>query len=156
MVLGRNDVAILVKSTWNLQAAFIPGVFCQCGTVKYRHVLALAAQAVTLPKAAIKQQCAPWPGTVLQVNGDSHAVEAVFQAHAGAINCLAIRDGFAVTASDDRFMRVWPLDFSEFLLEVSCGDVTEMNRVCLVLFDLGNRILGPVMDRILIAVMGVP
>jgi hypothetical protein len=36
----------------------------------------------------------------------------------GPINAIAVHEGFAVTASDDKFMRVWPLDFTDYLLEV--------------------------------------
>lgn len=35
----------------------------------------------------------------------------------GAINALAIGEGFAATASDDASLRLWPLDFSAYLLE---------------------------------------
>jgi hypothetical protein len=37
------------------------------------------------------------------------------------------------------------------------GDITEMNRTCLVLYDMNNRIFGPYLaaiDRILISIMG--
>ena len=43
---------------------------------------------------------------------------AVHQLHMGPINAIAVHEGFAVTASDDKFMRVWPLDFTDYLLEV--------------------------------------
>lgn len=45
-------------------------------------------------------------------------IVAVHQLHLAPINAIAMHDGFCVTASDDKFMRVWPLDFSDFLLEV--------------------------------------
>jgi WD40 repeat protein len=41
----------------------------------------------------------------------------VYQLHVGAINALAIGEGFAATASDDASLRLWPLDFSAYLLE---------------------------------------
>ena len=53
----------------------------------------------------------------MQVNYGKRELECVYQLHYGAINALAINDGFAVTASDDRFLRVWPTDFSDFFLE---------------------------------------
>ncbi len=48
-------------------------------------------------------------------------VVAVYQLHSGAINSLCVHDGLAATASDDRFLRIWPLDFSAYLLEA--GDM---------------------------------
>lgn len=52
-----------------------------------------------------------------QVNGERGFVEAVYHLHVGPINCLVLHAGFAVTASDDGFVRIWPLDFQDFLLE---------------------------------------
>ena len=51
----------------------------------------------------------------------SHQLECVYQLHSAAINCIVIRDGLCVTGSDDRMLRVWPTDFSDFLLEVGWG-----------------------------------
>lgn len=54
----------------------------------------------------------------LQVNYGRRALERIYQLHTGAINQLILHEGFCVTASDDCFLRIWPLDFSDFLLEV--------------------------------------
>ena len=32
---------------------------------------------------------------------------------------MAMSDGFCVVGSDDGFLRVWPLDFADYLLEVA-------------------------------------
>ncbi|KAK9866441.1 hypothetical protein WJX84_003773 [Apatococcus fuscideae] len=56
-------------------------------------------------------------GSVCQVNYGRRTLERIYQLHTGAINQLALHEGFCVTASDDRFLRIWPLDFSDFLLE---------------------------------------
>ena len=56
-------------------------------------------------------------GLVFQVNYDSKELEGVFQLHEGAIFSITVTDRFFVTAAEDCFLRVWPLDFSEFLLE---------------------------------------
>ena len=53
-----------------------------------------------------------------QVNYGRRALERIYQLHTGAINQLVLHEGFCVTASDDRFLRIWPLDFSDFMLEV--------------------------------------
>jgi hypothetical protein len=49
------------------------------------------------------------------------ALTAVYQLHAAAINSLSIGEGLALTASDDTTLRLWPLDFSSYLLEAQVG-----------------------------------
>lgn len=56
-------------------------------------------------------------GAVFQVSYHRRCLESVFQLHEGAINGIAVGGGLVVTASDDKLLRVWPADFSEFLLE---------------------------------------
>ncbi|KAE9300961.1 hypothetical protein PF001_g14679 [Phytophthora fragariae] len=69
-------------------------------------------------------------GTLLVIDYDSKQVMCVYQLHDASINCLSINEGFCVTGSDDCFLRVWPLDFTDFFLEahheagVSCLDVS--------------------------------
>ena len=70
-------------------------------------------------------------GTVVQVDYESKALECVFKLHDAAIHSIAINEGFCVTGSADRYLRVWPLDFSDFFLEaehegaVSSVDVSQ-------------------------------
>eukprot|EP00884_Botryococcus_braunii_P004330 jgi/Botrbrau1/13899/Bobra.0017s0006.2 len=56
-------------------------------------------------------------GAIYQVNSERRVVEAIYQVHMGPVNCLIMHAGFAVTASDDGLVRMWPLDFRDFLLE---------------------------------------
>jgi WD repeat-containing protein 90 len=56
-------------------------------------------------------------GAVLQIAYGNRSLECVFLLHQGAIHSLAVNEGYCVTGSADRFLRVWPLDFSSFLLE---------------------------------------
>jgi WD repeat-containing protein 90 len=58
-------------------------------------------------------------GAGAQVNAERREVEAVHQVHMGPINCLLVHAGFAVTASDDGRLRVWPLDFRDYLMEAN-------------------------------------
>lgn len=60
----------------------------------------------------------PWC-VVLQINYGTRTLERVYQLHSAAINCMLVSEGLCVTGSDDKYLRVWPLDFSDFLLEVS-------------------------------------
>lgn len=61
---------------------------------------------------------------VLQINYGTRTLERVYQLHSAAINCMLVSDGLCVTGSDDRFMRVWPLDFADFLLEVGVNSLS--------------------------------
>ncbi|DBA73164.1 TPA: hypothetical protein ACH3X2_010098 [Trebouxia sp. C0005] len=56
-------------------------------------------------------------GAVYQINYGTRTLERVYQLHSAAINCMLVSEGLCVTGSDDKFLRVWPLDFSDFLLE---------------------------------------
>lgn len=56
-------------------------------------------------------------GTVVQIEYDSKSLACVYKLHDGAICSIAVNEGFCVTGSDDKFLRVWPLDFSDFFLE---------------------------------------
>jgi hypothetical protein len=60
-------------------------------------------------------------GAVFDIDYSTRTVAAVHQLHVGAINSLTLHEGFCVTASDDRMLRVWPLDFGDFLMEVGAG-----------------------------------
>ena len=42
-----------------------------------------------------------------------------------AINSICVNESFCVTASDDRYLRMWPLDFKAVYLEA--GKITDMH-----------------------------
>ena len=50
------------------------------------------------------------------VNYNTRELEGVFKCHEDTICSIAISAGFCVTGSADQYLRVWPLDFSEFEL----------------------------------------
>ena len=56
-------------------------------------------------------------GTLLQISYHTRNVLCVLKLHSGPINTLAVNEGYAVTGSDDKYLRLWPLDFSDYLLE---------------------------------------
>ncbi|XRB08526.1 centriole proteome protein [Pycnococcus provasolii] len=56
-------------------------------------------------------------GSVFQCNYGRRQLECVYNLHHGAINSIVVNEGFVVTGSDDKFLRVWPVDFSDFFLE---------------------------------------
>lgn len=56
-------------------------------------------------------------GTVLQINSESQELEYAYKLHDSGIYAISVNEGFCVTGSDDLYLRVWPLDFSEFFME---------------------------------------
>lgn len=56
-------------------------------------------------------------GMLFQINYETTELEGVLQLHDLGINAIIVTEGYCVTGSDDSFLRVWPLDFSEYLLE---------------------------------------
>ncbi|KRX04875.1 WD40-repeat-containing domain [Pseudocohnilembus persalinus] len=55
-------------------------------------------------------------GMVFQIDYDTRTLQNVYKCHEGAICSIAVSAGFCVTGSEDQFLRVWPLDFSEYLI----------------------------------------
>lgn len=43
----------------------------------------------------------------------------VLQLHNGPILSLEVNEDHAVTGSEDKVLRMWPLDFSDFLMEAA-------------------------------------
>lgn len=41
----------------------------------------------------------------------------MYKVHDDAITAVVISAGFCITGSKDQYLRVWPLDFSEFYIE---------------------------------------
>jgi WD40 repeat protein len=56
-------------------------------------------------------------GMLLKIDCEKEQVLCSYQLHSGSIISLSLRNGFAVTGGEDSKLRVWPLDFSDFLLE---------------------------------------
>lgn len=56
-------------------------------------------------------------GLVLRINGETLQVLNAFELHKQQINCIRVHSSYCITGSDDSLLRVWPLDFKDFLLE---------------------------------------
>ena len=56
-------------------------------------------------------------GMVFQVNYHTQKLENALELHDAAIYDIAVNEAFCVTVSEDTYMRVWPLDFSEYFME---------------------------------------
>lgn len=78
-------------------------------------------------------------GAVFQVDYTTRSLDAVYQLHSAAINCLLVADGLALTGGDDRLLRAWPLDFKDYLMEVVLGVVVAGRMVIGNGGQLGER-----------------
>lgn len=56
-------------------------------------------------------------GILLKINFEKEEVVAAYQLHSGPISSLAIHQNFMVTGGADSHLRVWPLCFTDYLLE---------------------------------------
>lgn len=56
-------------------------------------------------------------GMVYQINYDDEVLEATYRTNDSAIYSIAINQAFCVTGSEDQYLRIWALDFNEFLME---------------------------------------
>jgi WD repeat-containing protein 90 len=56
-------------------------------------------------------------GMVYQVNYATEQLEATYRTNDSSIYTIAVNEAFCVTGSEDQYLRVWPLDFSEFYME---------------------------------------
>lgn len=57
---------------------------------------------------------------------------------------MLVSEGLCITGSDDKFLRVWPLDFSDFLLEVpmnpqECILHSGTTYACVLVYPFGAR-----------------
>jgi len=56
-------------------------------------------------------------GALFQINYQTRTLETIYKLHSGPIYSISVNEGFCVTGSGDQFLRVWPLDFSDFYLQ---------------------------------------
>ena len=54
---------------------------------------------------------------IYQINYDDETLEATYRTNETAIYSIAINQAFCVTGSEDQYLRIWALDFNEFLME---------------------------------------
>ena len=54
-----------------------------------------------------------------QVSYHTRNLLCVLQLHDGPILSLEVNEDYAITASEDKLLRLWPLDFSDFLMEAA-------------------------------------
>lgn len=111
---------------WRIKDSHLSGCMVPLGGLaRQMHFTALAFEcrraghSFCLPSEAA-EQVRFWVGTadgrVIELGHKSRKVLAVHQLHTQAITGLCANESFVVTASADRHVRVWPLDFRSFYL----------------------------------------
>lgn len=77
-------------------------------------------------------------GHVLKIQHPSLQVVAAYKLHESGINCIHVQNACCITGGQDHLLRVWPLDFNDFLLEARHeGSIT-----CLAMQeDKGHRLV---------------
>ena len=56
-------------------------------------------------------------GCIFQISCNSMELESIYKIQDSPILALSVNDAYCATGSQDGFLRVWPIDFSEFILE---------------------------------------
>jgi WD40 repeat protein len=56
-------------------------------------------------------------GCVFQVSCNTQELEAIYKIQDSAILSICVNDAFCATGSLDGYLRVWPIDFKEFIIE---------------------------------------
>jgi len=64
-------------------------------------------------------------GKVFRIGYHSGVLEMVFRTNDEAIHTISLNENFAVLGSADKYFRLWPLDFTEFIMEAK-----HSNTVC--------------------------
>ncbi|KAF0688280.1 Aste57867_20150 [Aphanomyces stellatus] len=111
---GRESIRF-----WRIKAGHLPS----CPVVLHEYARDVVFTDVDFDPIVLGNQTnrpvyvASTHGTVLVVDYDTMALTCVYKLHDGPIRGLRVNEGFCVTGSDDGFLRVWPLDFTDFYLE---------------------------------------
>lgn len=69
------------------------------------------------PSIGVAAYVATVTGHVFKVDVAQRRLISIYHLHNGAINAIDIRGGLCATGGDDRVVRLWPLDFNDFLME---------------------------------------
>ena len=56
-------------------------------------------------------------GCIFQIACNNQELEAVYKVQNSSILSIAVNEAFCATGSQDGYLRIWPVDFSEFLIE---------------------------------------
>jgi WD40 repeat protein len=101
---------------WRIKTKHLPGSSLQLNEHARNTFTAIAFEAKygEADHTTKRMYVATASGSLFQINYASRQLECIYKLHSGPIYSLDINEGFAVTGSGDCFLRVWPLDFSDF------------------------------------------
>lgn len=108
---GRENIRL-----WRVRKGHLPGRPIVLNNYSRGHEYSTVAYEVAA-QVTVFFYVASSKGLVLKVNQTTEQVMCAFQLHADAIVSFHIHNNFAVTGGADNRLRVWPLDFSDYLLE---------------------------------------
>lgn len=116
---GRENIRF-----WRMKKGHLPGRPVQLNEFSRGYFFTDLAYANAPPvgqeQGNILEPCvfvASSMGLLLRVDCRLEQVVCAYQLHNGPIRSLAINGSFAVTGGDDCRMRIWPLHFTDFLME---------------------------------------
>jgi WD40 repeat protein len=116
---GRENIRF-----WRMKKGHLPGRPVQLNEFSRGYLFTDLAYANAPPvgseQSSILEPCvfvASSLGLLLRVDCRLEQVVCAYQLHHGPIKSLAINTSFAVTGGDDCRMRIWPLHFTDFLME---------------------------------------
>lgn len=121
-----NDTCLLVSAGqgsirfWRMKNRHLPATSLPLGEHARLNFLDIAFEAGYGEADVLKKKMfvSTHQGTVLQLNFLERKIEFTYKLHSGPIHSLSINEGFCVSASADKYLRVWPLDFGDFYLQV--------------------------------------
>lgn len=113
---GRENIRF-----WRIKKGHMPGRPVQLNEYSRGFVFTDFAFYADAGKSGSRDQqvafVASCKGMLLRVDCIKEQVLCAYQLHSGAICSLAVGDGVVITGGEDSRLRVWPLQFNDFLME---------------------------------------
>lgn len=110
---------VRVFAVWRIKTKHCPGSSLQLNEHARNTFTDLAFEAKygEADHTSKRMYVATAAGSLFQINYATRALECIYKLHSGPIYSLSVNEGFCVTGSGDCFLRVWPLDFSDYFLQ---------------------------------------
>jgi hypothetical protein len=101
---------------WRIKTKHLPGSSLQLNEHARNTFTAVAFESKygEADHTSKRMYVATASGSLFQINYATRQLECIYKLHSGPIYSLDVNEGFAVTGAGDCFLRVWPLDFSDF------------------------------------------
>jgi WD40 repeat protein len=101
---------------WRIKTKHLPGSSLQLNEHARNTFTAVAFESKygEADHTSKRMYVATASGSLFQINYATRQLECIYKLHSGPIYSLDVNEGFVVTGAGDCFLRVWPLDFSDF------------------------------------------